>query len=434
MIRHYTEQEAIEAAQEYQAEQSKLETLQREQHEQGLAKQLAGVSSGAATLVSAPEASANANPNILEEVANFIRRFVFLRDDVLYDLLAAWVIATHLSGLFEYFGYIFAHSPEPQSGKSRLLEVLNVLVHSSSGILVSPTEAVLFRTGANSTQLLDEVDSWSNKEDLRGVLNAGFQQNGTVTRMAEKRGNYHPQKYSVYGPRALAGIGTTILNPATKDRTFMFEMVRQTKGERRERWHARRIESTATTLKSLTVQWCQQNKQRVQDVYDAELAIGLDHFRDRTIDIAQPLASILEVAYAESPDLLPARSRLLRAIELTRDEEAKPQHDVLKQLLQLAELEDPLIGTASELFERCKQLLMDPPSTWEISATLGQFGFKTKSHRKNGGEPRKRYELPKIRLVELLQRYGGEQPMAATLRADGPWPEAQEAKNEAKPV
>lgn len=77
------------------------------------------------------EAEKSGESNIVEDIAAFIRRFVFLREDALYDLAAGWVVATYLTDLFDYFGYLFAHSPEPQSGKSRLLDVLGYLVKSA---------------------------------------------------------------------------------------------------------------------------------------------------------------------------------------------------------------------------------------------------------------------------------------------------------------
>ena len=132
------------------------------------------------------------------DVANFIERFVFLKNKTLYLLISLWVILTHKYQLFDYTGYLFAHSPEPGSGKSRLLEVLDPLVYNSSGILVSPTEAVLFRTAVDATQLLDEVDSWSNRDELRSVLNAGFHKAGTVTRMEQLHtGGYRPVKFQI---------------------------------------------------------------------------------------------------------------------------------------------------------------------------------------------------------------------------------------------
>jgi hypothetical protein len=118
-----------------------------------------------------PSAGADA---VVDRVADFIERFVFLKTKSLYNLLALWVVATHMHAEFEYTGYILACSPEPQCGKSRLLEVLELLAAFPSGILVSPTEAVVFRTAEGHTQLFDEVDAWTNKDFLRSVLNAGF--------------------------------------------------------------------------------------------------------------------------------------------------------------------------------------------------------------------------------------------------------------------
>src|SRR3981081_4336642 len=85
-------------------------------------------------------------PNLVDRIAAFIERFVFLKDKALYRLLALWIIHTYLMDEFDHTGYVFAHSPEPESGKTRLLEILDVLVFGSSQILTSPTEAALFHT------------------------------------------------------------------------------------------------------------------------------------------------------------------------------------------------------------------------------------------------------------------------------------------------
>src|SRR5262245_53204054 len=96
--------------------------------------------------------------NILDKIIAFLRRFVFLRDDSTYLLIAAWILSTYLTDIFDYTSYLFVYSPERQCGKSRLLELLSELVCRSSGVLISPTEAVLFRTARNCTQIFDEVD------------------------------------------------------------------------------------------------------------------------------------------------------------------------------------------------------------------------------------------------------------------------------------
>ena len=371
--------------------------------------------------------------NIVEEVAEFIRRFVFLREDVLYDLAAVWVIATYLTDLFDYVGYIFAYSPEPQSGKTRFLEVLHCLVKNSSEILVSPTEAVLFRTASYTTQLLDEVDSWGYTDSLKGVLNAGFQRNGVVWRTREVHQGRELEKHSVFGPKALAGIGTRILNATTRDRTFMFEMVRKTKGEKRERLRIRKIEPEARSLKEKIVKWSGANKAHVQELYDkAELAIPyLDDFGDRTFDIALPLAAITEAAYANNPKLERAQSRLKQAISLTRSEQqsSPEQHKVIRQLLEISRLmdEDPLVGTPTELGGMFMKLLNEEVLAETISSVLRQYGFKTKSCRKDGGQPAYRYELPIVNLTEILERYGGlDAPMAERIAEKPQQPEMAE--------
>jgi hypothetical protein len=118
----------------------------------------------------------------IERICAVIERFVFFKRRSQYLLVAAWIIATYLHKDFDFMGYLFAYSPEPQSGKTTLLDLLDLLVANSGGIQVSPTEATLFRTADGHTQLLDEVDSWKNKDDLRSVLNAGYKKGGNVTR------------------------------------------------------------------------------------------------------------------------------------------------------------------------------------------------------------------------------------------------------------
>jgi len=174
--------------------------------------------------------------NIIDRVAAFIAHYVFLPHKTLYRLLALWVVATHLHQQFGYMGYLFTHSATPQCGKSRLLEVLDLVVYRSSGIIVSPTEAVLFRTASDQTQLIDEADSCQNLDGLRSVLNAGFRQGGKVKRMeAGSNGSYTPREFSVYAPRVLAGIGLEILNATTLDRTFT-KSVRKGGGDPRYRY------------------------------------------------------------------------------------------------------------------------------------------------------------------------------------------------------
>ncbi len=346
----------------------------------------------------APEVIESHN-SLVDKIAQFIERFVFIKEKAIYTLLALWVIGTYLHEEFEYLGYLFAHSPEPQTGKSRLLEVLDLVVFNSSGILVSPTESVLFRTAHKHTQLLDEIDSWTNRDSGRAVLNAGFQSRGIVSRMRETNSGYVVENFPVYAPRALAGIGQRVLDQTTRDRTFSIEMVRQKPEERRERFRLRQVKPEAEALRTEVEQWAQQHALEVREVYDQVDFPYLEHFRDRTIDVAQPLAAIAEVACPE------AISELVEAVALTRNESEPFENGrVLLELARLARAENPLVGNASELAARSNGVV-EGLDQYKMGRILHLYGFETKGIRRDG-EVRWRYVLPSEKLEELVERLG----------------------------
>jgi hypothetical protein len=281
---------------------------------------------------------------------------------------------------------------------------------------------VLFRLASKTTLLLDEVDSWAYSDNLRSVLNAGFQRNTAVGRVQEVDNRREVEKLSVFGPKAFAGIGTNILSEPTRDRTFMFEMVRQRKSEKRDRFSTRRIEPVAKSLVERITRWTETNKSRVQEVYDqAESAVPyLSEFGDRTVDISLPLAAILEVAYTNNPKLETARARFKAAISLTRNEQqlCGQEHKLISQLVQICTIQnkDVLIYNPTEISQLFMQLFNDQPSPETISVVLRKYGFKPKSFRTNGGNPKKRYELRQDQLLEILERYAPELvPYAETL-------------------
>lgn len=348
---------------------------------------------------------------IIHSIARFLRRFLFLKEEAHYTLIGAWIVGTHLHKHFDYSGYLFAHSPERQSGKTTLLEILNLLVYKSTGLQISPTEAVMFRTAEDHTHLLDEVDSWKNGDDLKDVLNAGYKKGALVTR-CEGKGSYKPTTFKVFAPRVLAGIGITSLPSPTLDRTFAIPMVRQKKDEKREPFRERRVGAEAKKLKADIENWVKKNEKAVGELYDRWDAFPyLECFTDRTIDIAEPLAAIVEVAYADHPKGKEARKTLVQAIGSTRKEQQAPsrEHRALKCLLELAGDEGPLVGNASELAGLCANS-EEPIDDQTITQTLRRYGFKTKSVRKDGANPLYRYSLSKADLQDLVDRYVVETP------------------------
>jgi putative DNA primase/helicase len=341
----------------------------------------------------------------VHQIAAFLRRFVFLKDDSIYYLIAAWVLCTYMTEIFDYVPYLFFYSPERQCGKSLILEILAALAHNSSGVLISPTEPILFRTASHHTQILDEVDRWRNHESLRGVLNAGFQKTGIVQRLKKNDGGgFEQEQFSVFAPRALGGIGLSILDETTRDRTFVVEMVRQSKKERRDRFRLRRHKGEIAAVRQAIHEWLTQPvRDAIAARYDQEFPY-LEDFSDRTIDIAEPLAAITDVA---DKGVLPL---VLDAIPKLRREQREPnqRHRVLARLIMKTKAAGGLlIGNASELLEVMEDGAVDAEFTGhEVSEALRHYGFQTKSIRVDGEAPRYRYSLTSEGLEEIAERYG----------------------------
>lgn len=187
--------------------------------------------------------------------------------------------------------------------------------------MVSPSEAVFVRTSRDHTQLLDNVDTWRNKKVFAGILNAGSQKDSKIVRMQKSpRSDWKAVSNSVYAPRAFAISNKKFLSPATKDRCFVIEMVHPKKKERPKGFLREHHLILASLIKPLIMNWLNQNCRNVLACYENEDFPYLNPFTDRTSDICEPLAALLEVAYKDHPGTKNARNTFVRAVEITRGE------------------------------------------------------------------------------------------------------------------
>lgn len=225
--------------------------------------------------------------------------------------------------------------------------------------------------------------------------------------------SFKPKEYPVFAARVLAGIGSGILPEATRDRTFSIEMARQTKAEKRERFRERIVKGDADALVKSIQSWVSNHKQHVAARYVSPLAFPyLDKFPDRTIDISEPIAAVLETAYADDAAIEVLRAEFVHAISLVRDEQKEDSlgHRILGALARDSRQEGELVGNASELALRCSKSGV-PCSGYEVSRVLRQYGFENKSAR-TGADVRKRYVLRPEALSELADRYLGSYVVA----------------------
>jgi hypothetical protein len=172
---------------------------------------------------------------LLEQVRAFVRRFVVLPSDAAATALALFVLHTWAIAAAEATAYMVVISAEKGSGKTRVLEVLGYLVREpwhTAGV----SEAALFRKIEQDEPclLLDEVDAifGSNSErtePLRAALNAGNRRGGRITRCVPPK--MELGEFSVFCPKALAGIDSGRLPDTIKDRSVILHMKRRRAGE-----------------------------------------------------------------------------------------------------------------------------------------------------------------------------------------------------------
>jgi len=231
--------------------------------------------------------------NLVDDLMQLIRRFVVLDDDACLAT-ALWVIHTHAFGAADATPYLSIGSPQPRCGKSRLLEILDLVV-AKPWMVSGTSSAALIRkvNGSAPTLLLDEVDALlgggdkEQKETLRGILDAGHRRGGVATRCVGPQ--FEPTDFSVFCPKALAGIGG--LPGTVADRSIRIELQRRGPGERIERFRRKKVEPVAADLRSRVSQWALANVDKLRAA-EPRLPEGLS---DRATDGWEPLFAIADL-------------------------------------------------------------------------------------------------------------------------------------------
>lgn len=363
----------------------------------------------------------------LDALAALFRAYVLFSDPRTPALLAVWALGTWCYRAFRIFPYLSVRSPEKQCGKTRLLSVLRLVCFNAGPVSAVPTEAYLFRDAEErgGTQLFDELEGLRGDrerfESLISVLNAGFEQGGTVPRMEKRGDRFEARRYEVYAPRALAGIAG--LKDALASRAIPLFMSRKRREERVARLTAA-VEPEVAALRDRCALACLG---RIGAILAAAAeAPGLlerEDVDDRAVDLWLPLVALAVAADGEDGG---ARTRVL--LDLAR--EAGGLRDADQADGQTAWLVEALAAIRQEGGEEpapedLRAALAARPG-WEwvtntrrLAGLLNPLGL-VRGRRREGARLRWTYRLDAERLADLAARYSpAGEPADPALGSDG---------------
>ncbi len=260
--------------------------------------------------------SATDGAGLLDDVRAFIKRFVALPSAAAEVAVTLWAAHTHLIGAFENTPRLALLSPEPGSGKTRALEILELLVPAPMHVL-NASPAAIFRTiqSERPALLLDEVDTMFTRkgkddehQDLRGLLNSGYRAGAAIPRCVGPR--HEVQMFPTFCAVALAGLGD--LPDTLMTRSVVIRMRRRAPGEKVDPFRRRLHRYDGEDLRDRLATWAADIAFKVTDAYPTLP----EDITDRPADVWEPLLSVAEAAGDEWPKL--ARAACVELVKAAR--------------------------------------------------------------------------------------------------------------------
>lgn len=238
--------------------------------------------------------------DLLDELKDYSKRFLVLPDEICYDVLAAWICHSYVIDALPATPRLALLSPEPGSGKTRVLEVLQLLCERPL-LAANASSAAMFRlisTDQRPTLLLDESDTYllpgskGYRDDLRGVIDAGYRPGSQIVRCEPP--SMRPGLFETYSAVAIAGLGrlpNTIL-----ERSIVFWMHKRARSEKIEPFRWRIQHDHTELLRQRLNTWADENLQAIDDLLSGHPLRGLEDLGDRAAEIWEPLLAIAVLA------------------------------------------------------------------------------------------------------------------------------------------
>jgi hypothetical protein len=254
---------------------------------------------------------------LLTITEKFIKRFCVFPDEHALVAVTLWAAHAHMVDHFYITPRLALLSPEAGSGKTRVLEVLDLLVPESMFCL-SASPAAIFRTleKRQITLLFDEVDTIFQKrgkedsnEDLRALLNAGYKRGASIPRCTGPK--HEVQLFKVFAPVALAGLGD--LPETVMTRSIIIRLKKRAPHEPVEPFRSRDLEAPGHAIRAKLAEWAYVVGAEVGSAYPKMP----DGIVDRPSEIWEALLAVADAAGGTWPER--ARAACVELCKVAQD-------------------------------------------------------------------------------------------------------------------
>jgi len=331
---------------------------------------------------------------LLDQVEAMLARFVAFPSDETRTAVTLWIAHTHALDEFETTPRLAFLSPEPGSGKTRAMEILELLVLRPL-LTVNVTPAYLFRKVADEatrpTILYDEIDTVfgpkaKENEDIRGMLNSGYRAGAVAGRCVIRGKSVFTEELPSYAAVALAGLDD--LPDTIMTRSIIVRMRRRAPHERIESYRRRVHAKAGHALRDDLAAWVSVIRADLADVWP-DLPAGIE---DRNADIWEPLLAIADAAGGHWPE----RARAA-AVAIVKGTQASVGGFGLQLLADLRTVFGDEPAMSSEAIIEALCALDESPwgdirgkalDARNLSRRLGKYGIKPKVIRIGDKTPR----------------------------------------------
>jgi len=245
-----------------------------------------------------PQLPAQQRESILDRVSAFLGRFIAYPSEAAQVAHTLWIAHTYLMDLWDSTPRIAFLSKEPGSGKSRALEVTELLVPNPIQA-VNATPAYIFRKIGDEaglpTLLYDEIDTVfgpraKENEEIRGLLNAGHRKHLKTGRCLFVGKKVLTEEIPAYCAVAFAGLGR--LPDTIMSRSVIIKMRRRRNEESVQPFRRRLEADKAALLREELLCWSEGLRSAIKD--NIPWPAPLSKLRDRDQDIWESLILIAD--------------------------------------------------------------------------------------------------------------------------------------------